>query len=159
MKTGSPGESSLSPRQWMDSSRTLRVLIFFLFCSLTFFHSTSLSLADETSIDRQLEKRQKEMNALKKRLLENKHRIILVRGRRHKLKKKILSLKVRAEEFHLKIERLQIREIRDKQAIRRVQHAIDRLDTIVDADLREKGSLESVLLSERPSRPSPGWTA
>nr|EES53545.1 MAG: peptidase M23B [Leptospirillum ferrodiazotrophum] len=149
MKTGSPGESSFSLRQWVDSSQTLRVLLFFLFCSLTFFHSISLSLADEISIDRQLEKRQKEMKALKKRLLENKRRIIQVRGRRQKLKKKILSLKVRAEEFHLKIERLQIREIRDKLAIRRVQHAIDRLDTIVDADLREKGSLESVLLSRK----------
>ncbi len=149
MNRGFSAESSPLPHLLIIARRLLGGLCLFLLLFCAVVAEISPAMANEASVDRQLEKRQKEMEALKKRLLDNKRRIVQVRGRRHRLRKKILSLRVRAEEFHLKIERLQIREIRDRQAIRRVQHAIDRLDTIVDADLREKGSLESVLLSRK----------
>lgn len=134
-----------------DVFRTLSFFFPFLFALILVLspHSVNMAQADGDSVDRQLSKRQKEMESLKRRLLENKRRIARVRGRRHKLRGRILSLRVRAEEFKLKIERLQIREIKDRQAIRRVQRAIEHLDTVVAADLREKGSLESVLLSRK----------
>lgn len=122
---------------------------FFILIIFFFTPIIDRARADEASVDRQLSKRQKEMESLKRRLLDNKRRIAKVRGRRHKLRSRILSLRVRAEEFNLKIERLQIREIKDRQAIRRVERAIGHLDTVVAADLREKGSLESVLLSRK----------
>lgn len=147
LRSSAGGESC--PRQRLAARRFVRAVLLILFLVFSVAIALPPAMAGDPSVDRQLEKRQKEMEALKKRLLDNKRRIVQVRGRRHKLRKKILSLRVRAEEFHLEIERLQIREIRDRQQIRRVQRAIDHLGTIVDADLREKGSVESVLLSRK----------
>lgn len=87
------------------------------------------------------------MRTLKLRLAKNKDRLRRYKGRRLKLKVRILKLRVKLESFHLQVERLQIREIQDRQAIRRLDRAMAHLGVIVDADLREKGSLESRLLT------------
>ncbi len=99
------------------------------------------------SIEKKLDAREREMRNLKLRLAKNKDRLKRYKGRRLKLKVRILRLRVKLESFHLQVERLQIREIQDRQAIRRLDRAMARLDVVVDADLREKGSLESRLLT------------
>ncbi len=99
------------------------------------------------SIEKKLDAREREMRTLKLRLAKNKDRLRRYKGRRLKLKVRILKLRVKLESFHLQVERLQIREIQDRQAIRRLDRAMAHLGVIVDADLREKGSLESRLLT------------
>jgi len=89
------------------------------------------------------------MNHLKARLEKNKKRLKSYRGKRLKLKVRILKLRLRVEEFHLKIEKLHIKEIRDRRAIHRLEKTIAHLDEVIDADLQQKGSLESRLLSRR----------
>ena len=98
------------------------------------------------AIEKKLEAREREMRELKSRLLKNKARLSRYKGRRLKLKVRILKLRVSLESFHLQVERLQIREIQDRQAIKGLDRAMARLGVVVSADLRQKNSLESRLL-------------
>lgn len=101
------------------------------------------------SIEKKLSARQKEMKHLKARLVKNKIRLKRYRGKRLGLKVEILKLRVRVEGYHLKIEKLHIKEIRDRRAIRRLEKTISRLDGTINADLQQKESLESRLLTHR----------
>ena len=101
------------------------------------------------SIEKKLSFREREMLHLKTRLERNRKRLKLYRGKRLKLKVKILNLRVKVDEYHLKIEKLHIKEIQDRRAIRRLEKAIAHLDEVIDADLQQKGSLESRLLNHQ----------
>ncbi len=101
------------------------------------------------TIEKKLESREREMHALKLRLAKNKDRLRRYKGRRLKLKVQILKLRVLLEDFHLQVEKLQIREIQDRQAIKRLDHAMAHLVVVVNADLQQKNSLESRLLLRR----------
>ncbi len=98
------------------------------------------------SIEKKLDAREREMSALKRRLAKNMGRLKQYQGRRLALKVRILKLRVKLESFHLQVERLQIHEIQDRRAIKRLDRAMAHLGIVVDADLREKGTLESRLL-------------
>lgn len=92
------------------------------------------------------------MRQLRARLKRNKKNLLNYQGKRQSLKVRILKLRVQVEEFHMKIGALQIKEIRDRRAIDRLDRAIGTIEANIRQELKEKGSLESALLLHRAFR-------
>ncbi len=98
------------------------------------------------AIEKKLSVREHELAELKRRLSKNRLELKRYQGRRLNLKVRILKLRVQLASFHLQVSRLQIREIQDRRAIKRLENALAHLDVVVSADILQKGALESRLL-------------